>query len=149
MPKNSLDATLSAWIMFWDTLKVIQSLQLLVSHQMRLCSSVVKLSRSSLVGWILPPVWQVLAGGWGNLAGETGPKPFPNFSKIVKKFYFDIVVELSIFYLKWASFTLVKQFKIHGCSNHSNLEMEAEFLRKTLSYLNLNTSRTKNSRNKL
>ena len=37
----------------------------------------------------------------------------------------------------------------HGCSNHSNLEMEAECLTKTLSYLNLNISRTKNSRNKL
>ena len=37
----------------------------------------------------------------------------------------------------------------HGCSNHSNLEMEAEYLTKTLSYLNLNISRTKNDRNKL
>ena len=37
----------------------------------------------------------------------------------------------------------------HGCSNHSNLEMEAEFLMKNLSYLNLNISRTKNCRNKL
>ena len=37
----------------------------------------------------------------------------------------------------------------HGCSNHSNLEMEAEYLMKTLSYLNLNISRTKNGRNKL
>ena len=37
----------------------------------------------------------------------------------------------------------------HGCSNHSNLEMEAEFLTKNLSYLNLNISRTKNGRNKL
>ena len=35
------------------------------------------------------------------------------------------------------------------CSNHSNLEMEAECLTKTLSYLNLNISRTKNGRNKL
>ena len=34
-------------------------------------------------------------------------------------------------------------------SNHSNLEMEAEFLTKNLSYLNLNISRTKNGRNKL
>ena len=32
---------------------------------------------------------------------------------------------------------------LHGCSNHSNLEMEAECLTKTLSYLNLNISRTK------
>ena len=38
---------------------------------------------------------------------------------------------------------------IHGCSNHSNLEMKAECLTKTLSYLNLNVSRTKNGRNKL
>ena len=38
---------------------------------------------------------------------------------------------------------------VHSCSNHSNLEMEAEFLTKTLSYLNLNISRTKNGRNKL
>ena len=30
-----------------------------------------------------------------------------------------------------------------ACSNHSNLEMEAECLTKTLSYLNLNISRTK------
>ena len=37
----------------------------------------------------------------------------------------------------------------HGCSNHSDLEMEAERLTKTLSYLNLNISRTKNGRNKL
>ena len=37
----------------------------------------------------------------------------------------------------------------HSCSNHSNLEMEAECLTKTLSYLNLNISRTKNGRNKL
>ena len=36
-----------------------------------------------------------------------------------------------------------------SCSNHSNLEMEAEFLTKTLSYLNLSISRTKNGRNKL
>ena len=36
----------------------------------------------------------------------------------------------------------------HGCSNHSNLEMEAEYLTKTLSYLNLNISRTKNGRKK-
>ena len=32
---------------------------------------------------------------------------------------------------------------------HSNLEMEAEYLTKTLPYLNLNISRTKNGRNKL
>ena len=38
---------------------------------------------------------------------------------------------------------------MHGCSNHSNLEMEAECLTKTLSCLNLNISRTKNGRNKL
>ena len=31
-----------------------------------------------------------------------------------------------------------------GCSNHLNLEVEAEPLTNTLSYLNLNTSRTKN-----
>ena len=37
----------------------------------------------------------------------------------------------------------------HGCSDHSNLEMEAECLTKTLSYLNLNFSRTKNGRNNL
>ena len=37
----------------------------------------------------------------------------------------------------------------HGCSNHSNLEMEAEFLTKYLSYLNLNISRKTNGRNKL
>ena len=37
----------------------------------------------------------------------------------------------------------------HSCSNHSNLEMEAEFLMKDLSCLNLNISRTKNGRNKL
>ena len=37
----------------------------------------------------------------------------------------------------------------HGCSNHSNLETEAECLTKTLSCLNLNISRTKNGRNKL
>ena len=38
---------------------------------------------------------------------------------------------------------------LHGCSNHSNLEMEAECLTKTFSYLNLNISRTKNGINKL
>ena len=43
----------------------------------------------------------------------------------------------------------LKIFTRHGCSNHSNLEMEAEFLTKTLSYLNLNISRTKNGINKL
>ena len=37
----------------------------------------------------------------------------------------------------------------HGCSNHLNLEMEAGCLTKTLSYLNLNISKTKNGRNKL
>ena len=37
----------------------------------------------------------------------------------------------------------------HGCSNHSNLEIEAKCLAKNLSYLNLNISRTKNGRNKL
>ena len=37
----------------------------------------------------------------------------------------------------------------HGCLDHSNLETEAECLMKTLSYLNLNISRTKNGRNKL
>ena len=37
----------------------------------------------------------------------------------------------------------------HGCSNHLNLEMEAECLMKTLSYLNLNISRIKNGRNNL
>ena len=31
----------------------------------------------------------------------------------------------------------------HSCSNHSNLEMEAEFPPKNLPYLNLNISRTK------
>ena len=35
----------------------------------------------------------------------------------------------------------------HGCSNHSNLEMKAECLMKTMSYLNSNISRTKNGRN--
>ena len=38
---------------------------------------------------------------------------------------------------------------IHGCSNHLNLEMEAECLTKTLPCLNLNISRIKNGRNKL
>ena len=37
----------------------------------------------------------------------------------------------------------------YGCRNHSNLEIEAECLTKTFSYLNLNISRTKNGRNKL
>ena len=37
----------------------------------------------------------------------------------------------------------------YGCSDHSNLEMEAKCWKKTLSYLNLNISRTKNDRNKL
>ena len=40
-------------------------------------------------------------------------------------------------------------FSGHSCSNHLNLEMEAECLMKTLSYLNLNISRTKNGINKL
>ena len=31
----------------------------------------------------------------------------------------------------------------HGCSNHSNFEMETECLTKTLSYLNLNISEQK------
>ena len=34
-------------------------------------------------------------------------------------------------------------------ARQSNLEMEAEFLTKNLSYLNLNISRTKNGKNKL
>ena len=37
----------------------------------------------------------------------------------------------------------------HSCSNHLNSEMEAECLTKTLSYLNLSISRTKNGRNKV
>ena len=41
------------------------------------------------------------------------------------------------------------ELRNYGCSNHSNLEMEAEFLTKNMSYLNLNISRTKNGRNKL
>ena len=36
-----------------------------------------------------------------------------------------------------------------GCSSQSNLEIAAEFLTKNMSYLNLNISRTKNSREKL
>ena len=39
--------------------------------------------------------------------------------------------------------------KWHSCSNHLNLEIEAEYLMKNLSYLNLNIYRTKNGRNKL
>ena len=46
-------------------------------------------------------------------------------------------------------FALPRPLPPHGCSNHSNLEMEAECLTKTLSCLNLNISRTKNGRNKL
>ena len=38
---------------------------------------------------------------------------------------------------------------LHGCLNQLNLEMEAEFLTKNMSYLNLNISRTKNGRDKL
>ena len=37
----------------------------------------------------------------------------------------------------------------YSCSNQSNLKMKAESLTKTLPYLNLNISRTKNGRNKL
>ena len=40
-------------------------------------------------------------------------------------------------------------FLCHGCSNNLSLEMEAEFVKKNLSYLNLNISRTKNFRNNL
>ena len=40
---------------------------------------------------------------------------------------------------------IIKGFQMHSCSNHLNLEMEAECLT-TLSYLNLNISRTKNGR---
>ena len=42
-----------------------------------------------------------------------------------------------------------REIKPHGCSNNSNLEMEAECLTKNMSHLNLNISRTKNDRNKL
>ena len=38
---------------------------------------------------------------------------------------------------------------LHSCSSHSNLEIEVESLKKNLSYLNLNISRTKNGKNKL
>ena len=38
---------------------------------------------------------------------------------------------------------------VHGCSSHSNLEIEAKCLTKNLPYLNLNIFTTKNSRNKL
>ena len=38
---------------------------------------------------------------------------------------------------------------VHGCSSHSNLEIEAESLTKNLPYLNLNISTTKNGRDKL
>ena len=42
------------------------------------------------------------------------------------------------------------QFGIsHGCSNHSDLEMETKCLTKNLSYFNSNISRTKNGRNKV
>ena len=51
-----------------------------------------------------------------------------------------INIGLSNFYIVLAA---------HNYSNHSNLEMEAEFLTKALSYLNLNISRTKDGRNKL
>ena len=37
----------------------------------------------------------------------------------------------------------------HSCLSHLNLEMEAECLMKTLSYMNVNISKTKNGRNKL
>ena len=46
-------------------------------------------------------------------------------------------------------FQFFEQLQLHSCSNHSNLEMEADYLTKTLSYLNLNISRTKHGRNKL
>ena len=39
--------------------------------------------------------------------------------------------------------------RVHAYSNCSNLEMDEEFLMKNLPYLNLNTSRIKNSINKL
>ena len=45
-------------------------------------------------------------------------------------------------------FWLLKGWE-HSCSDHSNLEMEAECLTKNLLYLNLNISRTKNGRNNL
>ena len=44
---------------------------------------------------------------------------------------------------------LAKWLSVRGCSNHSNLEMEAECLMKNLPSLNLNISRAKNGRNKL
>ena len=37
----------------------------------------------------------------------------------------------------------------HSCLSHLNLEMEAECLTKTLSYMNVNISKAKNGRNKL
>ena len=43
----------------------------------------------------------------------------------------------------------VRKVAEHSCSNHLNLEIDTECLTKTLSYLNLNISRTKNGRNKL
>ena len=53
-------------------------------------------------------------------------------------------------FLLWYNFKiLVKSKGGHSCSNHSNLEVEAQCLTKTLSYLNLNISKTKNGRNKL
>ena len=50
---------------------------------------------------------------------------------------------------RYAILTQLFFLAFHGCSNHSNLEMETECLTKTLSHLKLNISRTKNGRNKL
>ena len=55
---------------------------------------------------------------------------------------FNSIVSLLLYW----EFTMTLRFQ-HSCSNHWNLEMEAECLTKTLSYLKLNISRTKNGRN--
>ena len=63
----------------------------------------------------------------------------------------------SVFHVKSNAFSepIIKHYKFsqsrdrhvhhqHGCSNHSNLKMEAECLMENLPYLNLIVSRTKN-----
>ena len=58
-----------------------------------------------------------------------------------------MIIHSGLFSKRWS--TVPCWLAYHSCSNHLNLEMEAECLTKTLPYLILNIFRTKYGRNKL
>ena len=131
---------------FGYTQKPIEKVKSHTSHQLKHYSSI-KPSRGQSF-----TCFRVF-GASGHF-GETGLKQSPNTQKHGQKDT-ESNLKFSTYHftsnkalLKCNDHLKVKFHIFHGCSNHSNLEMEAECLTKTLSYLNLNISRTKN-RNKL